>query len=166
MCAKLFLVAGVLISIAGTVGYAQRGNSNPGVIGVWRVTEMTFIGPNKRTVTKPQPGIVIVTPRYYSRNIVTADAPRSELPPPDKLTDKQIADAFGPFIANAGTYEIRGNELTTRRITAKNPAEMRDGNFLIFTFRLEGRDTLWLTSKTDENGPLANPTTVKLTRLE
>ena len=51
-------------------------------------------------------------------------------------------------------------------IAAKNPAEMRAGNFLTFTFRLEGPDTLWLTTKTDENGPLANPTTVKLTRLE
>jgi hypothetical protein len=88
------------------------------------------------------------------------------LPPPDKATDKQIAEAFVPFTANAGTYEIRGDELTTKRITAKNPAEMRAGNSLTFTFRLDGRDTLWLTSKTDENGPPANPTAVKLTRLE
>jgi hypothetical protein len=63
-------------------------------------------------------------------------------------------------------YEIRGNEPTTKRIAAKNPAEMRAGNYLTFMFRLEGRDKLWLTSKTDENGPLATPTTVKLTRLE
>lgn len=166
MPTKLFLIAGVVIGMTGIVGHAQLGNSNSSVIGVWRVTEITFKGPNERTVTQPQPGIVIVTPRYYSRNIVTSDAPRPELPSPDKLTDKQIADAFGPFIANAGTYEIRGDELTTKRITAKNPAEMRDGNFLTFTFRLEGRDTLWLTSKMDENGPLANPTAVKLNRLE
>jgi hypothetical protein len=166
MSAKLVLIAGVLIGIAEIVGHAQRGNSSSGVIGVWRVSEITFIGPNERTVTKPQPGIVIITPHYYSRNFVISDAPRPELAPPDSLTDKQIADAFGPFIVNAGTYEIKGNEFTTKRITAKNPAEMRAGNFLRFTFRLEGRDTLWLTSKTDENGPLANPTSVKLTRLE
>ena len=166
MYAKRVLVAAVLIGIVEIVGHAQRGNSNSGVIGVWRVSEITFIGPDTRTVTKPEPGIVIVTPHYYSRNLVISDAPRPELPPPDKRTDKQIADAFGPFIANAGTYEIRGNEFTTRRIAAKNPAEMRAGNFLTFTFRLEGRDTLWLTSKTDEHGPLTNPTAVKLTRLE
>jgi hypothetical protein len=166
MSAKRLLVAVVFIGIAGVVGHAQRGNSNSDVIGVWRVSEMTFIGPNDRTVTEPQPGIVIFTPQYYSRNLVTSDGPRPELPPLDKATDKQIADAFGPFIANAGTYEIRGNELTTKRIAAKNPVEMRAGNFLTFTFRLEGHDTLWLTSKADENGPRANPTAVKLTRLE
>jgi hypothetical protein len=166
MSARRLLIAGVLIGVAEIVGHAQRGNSNSGVIGVWRVSEIAFIGPNDRTLTTPQPGIVILTPRYYSRNLVTSDGPRPVLPPPDKVTDKQIADAFGPFIANAGTYEIRGNELTTTRITAKNPAEMRAGNFLTFTFRLVGRDTLWLTSKRDENGPLANPTAVKLTRLE
>jgi hypothetical protein len=43
----------------------------------------------------------------------------------------------------------------------KNPAEMRTGNFLSFTFRVEGRDILWLTTKTDQNGRLANPTTVQ-----
>jgi hypothetical protein len=166
MTSKRLLVAGVFIGIAATASHAQRGNSSAGVIGVWRVSAMTFVGPNERTVTKPQPGIVIITPHYYSRNLVTSDAPRAELPPPGKRTDKEIADAFGPFIANAGTYEIRGNELTTKRIAAKNPAEMRAGNFLTFTFRLEGRDTLWLTSKTDENGPVANPTAVTLTRLE
>ena len=166
MSAKRLLVVGVLIGIAQIVGCAQRGDSNSGVIGVWGVSEITFVGPNERTVTNPQPGIVIITPHYYSRNLVTSDAPRPELPPSDKRTDKQIADAFGPFTANAGTYEIRGNELTTTRIAAKNPAEMRAGNYLTFMFRLEGRDTLWLTSKTDENGPLANPTIVRLTRLE
>ena len=166
MSTKGLFVVAVLICIAEIVGHAQRGNSTFGVIGVWRVSEITFIGPNERTVTKPQPGIVIITPHYYSRNLVTSDAPRPELPVSDKPTEKQIADAFEPFIANAGTYEIRGNELTTKRIAAKNPAEMRAGNFLTFTFRLEGRDTLGLTSRTDENGPLANPTAVKLTRLE
>lgn len=165
MSTKRLFVVGVLIGIAEIVGCAQREDSNSGVIGVWRVSELTFIEPNERTVTKPQPGIVIITPHYYSRNLVISDTPRPELPQ-DQPTDKQIADAFKPFIANAGTYEIRGTELTTRRIAAKNPAEMRAGNFLTFTFRLEGRDTLWLTSKTDENGPVVNPTSVKLTRLE
>ena len=105
MSAKRLLFVSVLISIAWILGHAQFGNSNSGVIGVWSVSEMTFKGPNERTVTKPQPGIVIITPHYYSRNLVTSDAPRPDLPPPHKLTDKQIADAFGPFIANAGTYE-------------------------------------------------------------
>ena len=166
MSTKRLLVIGILIGIAAIVGHGQRANPNSGVIGVRRVSELTSMGPNERTLTRPQPGIVIFTPHYYSRNLVTSDAPRPELPPLDKANAKQIADAWGPFTANAGTYEIRGNELMTNRIAAKNPAEMRAGNFLTFTFHLEGRDTLWLTSKTDENGPAANPTAVKLTRLE
>src|SRR5215467_2745870 len=99
MSAKRLLVAGVVIAIAEIVGHAQRGNSNSGIIGVWRVSEIT--GPNHKTLTTPQPGIVIFTPRYYSLNLVTSDGPRPELPPRDKATDKQIAEAFGPFAANA-----------------------------------------------------------------
>jgi hypothetical protein len=96
---------------------------------------------------------------------VTADAPRPELPL-QGATDKQRADAFGPFTANAGTYAIKGNELTRTIVTAKNPRVMNNGNFEVSTFRMEGKNTLWLISKADGSGPVANPTTVKLTRLE
>lgn len=96
---------------------------------------------------------------------MTGDKPRPELPEKD-ATDKQVADAFRPFVAQGGTYEIKGNEIITRPITAKNPNAMRKGAFQTSTFRLEGGDTLWLVSKANANGPFANPTTLKLTRLE
>jgi hypothetical protein len=160
------VLVGVLIAIAQIVSFAQRGSSNAAVIGVWRVSEVTTTGPNGRKTTNPQPGVRIFTQRYYSIDEVTSDAPRPELPPQGKATDKQVADAFGPFTGQAGTYEIKGNELTTKRIAAKNPGTMKAGTFTTVTFRMEGKDTLWLTAKTDQNGPIANPTTTKLTRLE
>jgi hypothetical protein len=43
---------------------------------------------------------------------------------------------------------------------------MRDGNVDVETFKMEGKNTLWLTEKADFRGPAANPTTVKLTRVE
>jgi len=156
----------VLIGVVQIVGSAQRGGSNSAVIGVWRVSELTVTGPNARKVTNPQPSVVIFTQRYFSIDEVTSNAPRPELPPSDKRTDKQIADAFGPFIAQAGTYEIKGNEITYKRIAAKNPATMRSGDFIVDTFKMEGKNTLWVTSKTNQNEPVANPPTRKLTRLE
>ena len=75
-------------------------------------------------------------------------------------TDKETADAFRPFIAQGGTHEIKGNEITYRPITANNPNAMRTGAFQTSTFRLEG-DTLWITGKASATGPIANPVTVK-----
>ena len=46
---------GVLLGVVQNVGLAQRGSSNSPVIGVWRITESTYTGPNARTVTNPQP---------------------------------------------------------------------------------------------------------------
>jgi hypothetical protein len=43
---------------------------------------------------------------------------------------------------------------------------MKPGNFGVLTFRMEGKDTLWLTPKASDTGPQQNPTTVKLTRVE
>ena len=166
---KRLLTAAILVvvlgSIAQMVSVAQSGSASSPVIGVWRVSEVTFTGPNARTVKNPQPGIVIFTPRYYSIESVNTEAPRPELPL-EGATDKQRADAFGPFTGNAGTYAVKGNELTRTIMVAKNPRAMNNGNFNVETFKMEGKNTLWLTDKADSRGPAANPTTVKLTRLE
>jgi hypothetical protein len=162
-CLFAAVALGLVVVFAGTT-LAQGASSTPTVVGVWRVSEVTYTGPNARTVTNPQPGIQIFTHRYYSVSRVTSDAPRPDLPA-QGATDKQIAEAFAGFIGQSGTYEIKGNELTTRPIVAKGPPTMRPGTFFTNTFKLEG-DTLWLVSKSDTSGPVANPTTTKLTRLE
>ena len=155
---------GTLGMTLGVVVSAQRGSS-PSIVGVWRISEVTITGPNARKITSPQPGLRIFTQRHYSLSEVTADKPRPELPPQGKATDKQIADAFGPFTGQAGTYEIKGNEITTRPIAAKNPNAMQAGSFTTSTFTLDG-STLTMTTKANAAGPIANPTTVRLTRIE
>ena len=165
---KRLLAAATLVVVVGgitRIGVAQSGGANSPVIGVWRVSEITRTGPNAGTVKNPQPGIVIFTARHYSIDMVTSDAPRPELPAQGP-TDKQIADAFGPFTGNAGTYAIKGTELTRTPVAAKSPNAMSSGIFQVETIKMEGKDTLWLTPKANRAGPVANPTTLKLTRVE
>jgi hypothetical protein len=154
---------GVLICAVEMVGLAQRGSSS--VAGVWRASEVTHTGSNARSIMNPQPNVIIFTQRYYSYDAVTSDAPRPELPA-QAATDKQIADAYRHFSGRAGTYDLKGNELTLKRIAANNPNAMRDGQFEVGTFRMEGNNTLWFSEKATENGPITNPTTFRLTRLE
>ena len=154
----------VVVSVVVALGAQQRSGSTPSIVGVWKLSEMTYTGPNARKVTSPQPGLAIFTRQHYSITVVESDKPRAELPAKD-ATDKQLAEAFDPFIANGGTYEIKGTEITYRSIVAKDPAGMRAGNFFVATFKLEG-NTLWITGKSNASGPVANPLTVKYTRLE
>jgi hypothetical protein len=163
---RLVIAAGVLaaIALAATAAVTARQQSPSSIVGVWRVTEVAFTGPNARKVTNPQPGLRIFTQRYYSRSEVTSDKPRTELPQ-GQASDKQLADAFGPFTGQAGTYEIRGNEITTRPIAAKNPGVMRAGNFDTAIFVVDGK-TLTITTKANAAGPVANPSTWRLTRVE
>jgi hypothetical protein len=157
-------MAVVLLATLGIVLFAQRGSS-PSIVGVWRVSERTITGPEARKITNPQPGLRIFTQRHYSVTEVDSDKPRPELPPEGQRSDKQYADAFDPFTARAGTYEIKGNEITTRPIADKSPNAMRAGNFITFTFMIEG-NTLTITGKANQAGPIANPTTTKYTRVE
>jgi hypothetical protein len=154
------------VVFTGAVGttIAQKRSATSALVGVWRVSEVTFTGPNARTVTNPQPGLIVVTPTYYSAVLITADSPRPDLP--QGASDKERLDAFGPFAADAGTYDIKGDELTSHVIVAKNPNRMRPGSFETDTLKMEGKNTLWLTPKMRDTGPVNNPTTTKLIRIE
>jgi hypothetical protein len=162
-CLVALVAAALVVMNAGTT-LAQRGSAAATVVGVWRVSEVTYTGPAARTVTNPQPAIRIFTKRHYSVSSVNSDQPRPDVPATG-ATDKQIAEAYTAFSGQSGTYEIKGNELTTRPIAAKAPSQMRAGVFTTYTIRLEG-DTLWLVSKANQDGPVANPTTTRLTRVE
>ena len=61
---------------------------------------------------------------------------------------------WGPFVGEAGTYEITGGNLITMRpIAAKNPAAMAPGAFIAYSYKLDG-DTLWVTQQRNQNGPI------------
>jgi hypothetical protein len=57
-----------------------------------------------------------------------------------------------------------GNVLMMHSVVSKNPAAMVAGSLTSYTYRVEG-DTLWLTQQRDLRGPVANPMTIALVRV-
>jgi hypothetical protein len=152
-----------LLAVPAIAGQPKAGS----IQGVWRVVEVAITGPQARTITfGERPNLTIITPRHYSRVEVQADGPRPILPDVAKATADELRAAWGPFVAEAGTYEIAaGNLITMRPIAAKNPAVMGPGVFITYSFKLDG-DTLWVTQQRNEKAPFANPVTFKLVRVE
>lgn len=135
--------------------------------GVWRVVEATITGPSARTISfADRPNLTIITAKHYSRVEVQADAPRPILNDVAKASADELRAAWGPFVSEAGTYEVTAGGLVTMRpIASKNPAVMGPGVFLTYSYKLDG-DTLSLTQQRNQNGPFANPFTLKLVRVE
>ena len=78
----------------------------------------------------------------------------------------QLRAAWDQFVGGAGTYEVSsGNVIIVRSIVNKNPAGMKPGNFGTWSYKLDG-NTLTMTQKANQDGPNANPVTLKFTRLE
>ena len=66
----------------------------------------------------------------------------------------------------AGTFELSGsNTITMQATVAKNPAAMTPGAASVYTYRREG-ELLTLTQVRTPTGPMSNPVTIKLTRVE
>jgi hypothetical protein len=162
MC-RIFNTIAVTTAVAATLGAAAtRG---PSIEGVWRTTEVRVGGPATRTITPRMPSLAIITSKHYSRLEIHADGPRPVLTDAARATADELRRAWGPVVAEAGRYETSGSVFTTRPEVAKNPATMTPGSFTSYNYRLEG-DTLWLTMQRTERGPVPEPVTVKLARVE
>jgi hypothetical protein len=163
---KRLLFLTLSVGLLTSHGTAQQ--STPASIqGVWRVVEATISGRGARTIAfADRPNLTIITARHYSRVEVQADAPRPILADVAKATADELRAAWGPFVSEAGTYEVApGGFITMRPIASKNPAVMGPGVFITYAYKLDG-DTLSLTQERNQNGPFANPFALKLVRVE
>jgi hypothetical protein len=159
----LVVLVGILLSFS--VGAAQ--SKHGALEGVWQTVEVTLTGPGARTITipEPRPNLLIATGRHYSRVEVHADQPRPMQPDLAKATADELRAVWGPFVGEAGTYEVTGNVITMRPIAAKNPAAMVPGAFITYSFKRDG-STIWVTQQRNQNGAFANPATIKAVRIE
>ncbi len=176
MTKSVLFVAVLLCALArATVGQPQ-----PSIQGVWRPVERVI--PRSTTAgdrvdpfghvpvgtqTDLQPGLLILTARHYSRTTDTAVGPRptAAYATPDKPTVAELQARWGPFQANAGTYELSGSTLTLRIFVSKDPAGQRDGTFARLTVALDG-NTLSLTPVENDAGRIGAGVTTRYVRVE
>lgn len=98
---------------------------------------------------------------------VTSSAPRVAPPDPESASAAELLAVWGNngFIANAGTYEVDGGNLTVHPVVAKNPNVMTNEFFIAYAMKCEG-NLLILTEVRDSVRAVAFPTTFKLSRVE
>ncbi len=159
----LALIVPVLLTSHTIAGHA----TSPSIQGVWQAVEVTIPGPTKRTILipEPRPNLTVITARHYSRVQVEAEGARPSVADVTTASADELRAAWGPFYAEAGTYEVSGNLITLRAVAAKNPAAMTPGAFTTWSFKMEG-NTLLVTAERNQNGPIADPVTVTLRRVE
>ena len=163
---KRLLLAALSAGLLTSQGTAQQP-TRESIQGVWRIVEATISGPGARTIAfAGRPNLTIITARHYSRVEVQADGPRPVLADVAKASADELRAAWGPFVSEAGTYEVApGSVITMRPIASKNPAVMGPGVFITYSYKLDG-DTLSLTQQRNQNGPITNPFALKLVRVE
>jgi len=163
----------IVVVVLAFSGLPVLGQSKPSIQGVWRVVEVTITNPapargwQKGTHTDVQPGMLFFAGRHYSiiTDVGTKPRPTTPVKVQGKPTLEETLERWGPFVANAGTYELSGTTLTMRAMVAKNPAIQGEKDGVRFTIKLDGNN-LWLTQLENASGKIANPTTAKYERLE
>ncbi len=132
--------------------------------GAWRTVEVIVPGATTRTL-RPEATLAIFHGRHYSRVEVHAEQARPPLADQATASADELRAVWGPFVGEAGTFELSGNVITMYATVAKNPVAMNKGVTSVFTYQLDG-DSLTLTQVRTYAGPVQHPVTVKLTRVE
>lgn len=162
-------VAGLMALVVAPLLSQSRAASQETLQGVWRITEVTRTGPNASKNSSPQPSQYIFTAKHYSIVRINATKARPDLPrdKESSATAAQLVAVYGfdALTAQSGTYEVAGGKLTTHAVVARGNGPMAKGAFSTSSYKLEGK-TLTITSERNVAGPVANPTTWKLTRIE
>jgi hypothetical protein len=160
--------AAAIAAVALATSAGLRGQSQSGSLpGVWQTVEIAIAGPTPRTIAiaEPRPNLTILTARHYSRIEVQSDGPRPIIADVAKATADELRTTWGPFVGEAGTYEVSGTTVTMHPLASKNPAAMVPGAFIVYTYKLDG-NALWLAQQRNQNGPYPTPATFKLVRIE
>ena len=164
MTKRILVGVVVLAAIAAAIVSAQ---SKPSIQGVWRVKEATSTGPDAYTNKNPQPGLLIFSAKHYAMVRDTARQQRPAVKSIDGITAAEALATYTNFMAQAGTYEVGNGTVTLRAMVAKNPPP--DGkygkNFARYSMKFEG-NTLTITQLENAEGKYANPSSIRLTRLE
>lgn len=150
-------------------GAQTRPETVSPVYGVWQVVEQTSDG---RTLSGSNLGLGfhIYTPKYFAVVRESGSSPRPRADNADRAADRaadgataaQLLAAWGPFVAQAGTYEMTGDLVTERVLVAKDVANMQPSAETVRRYRLEG-NTLTIEPSRDAG---ARGVTLKLIRVE
>jgi len=134
--------------------------------GVWRTVDVVVGGTGHQQTFRPGATLAIFHGTHYSRVEVHAEGARPVLKDPAAASADELRAVWGPFVAEAGTFELSGKDVVTmQEIVAKNPAAMMNGATSVYTYQRNG-DTLMLTQVRTHQGPNSAPLTIKLVRVE
>lgn len=158
------LSAGAALLIVATVVTLTADDSRAAFQGVWRTVEVVVPGPAPQTF-RSDATLAIFHGRHYSRVEVHAERPRPVLKDPAAASADELRAVWGPFVGEAGTFELSGKSLTMKALVAKNPTAMTNGATSVYTYERSG-DTLTLTQIRTPSGTSAAPVTIKLVRVE
>ena len=161
-------LAVIIVATAGWSAAPLNAAPDTEFQGVWRTVEVVMPGAPgvpSRTLT-PGATLAIFYGRHYSRVEVHADQPRTPLANASTASADEIRAVWGPFVAEAGTFEVGANNtITMQAAVAKNPTDMNTGATSAYTYKHDGA-MLLLTQLRTPAGPSKYPITVKLARVE
>lgn len=110
------------------------------VNGAWRVAHVNFRGLDFDTT---EPDLLLFTDGHYAAVSVRGEGEWEPLP--EDPTDEERLASLDRFFANAGSYELVGNEIRMSVIVSKSSRVTAEGPENIATFELQGDDTLIIT---------------------
>ena len=154
-CLRPFHTVVVLSAILSVVPASAQTNAERTRMleGAWRFVETT--NPRTLAVIDNQPGYRLFVNGHFAWVRVNGLRPRPQ--PTSTSTTNLLRTVYvDGFLAQAGTYEVRGDTMISHPIVHRDPAAMAEGNYQVWLIRLVGTDTLYVSLIANRAGPVDN----------
>jgi hypothetical protein len=154
-----------LAMVVGASAWATAQSGPSALQGAWTIQDVSSPQPPANPRNKPT-GLALFSGTHFSM-VGNGDSTRPALPQGGaaKATADQLRATWGPLVMDAGTFAVTGNTIRLTGVIAKGPAGQAPGNFSEWSFTLKG-DQLVMTQVKNQNGPFANPVTLRLARAK
>jgi hypothetical protein len=131
-----------LLSLLGCGPEPASGTASP-LEGAWQLVDVVGIdSTGKAGAAVPDPGLVIFSGSHFSRTWTDTTGQAATFALPWAPTDSEKLSRFGVFTASAGRFEIAGDTIIFRPISAK--ISSFEGGYSRDLYAIQG-DTLSLT---------------------
>lgn len=132
--------------------------------GAWKRSELHVKSPDTSFVMTDLPaGLFMFTEKHYSMMYVIPRADRPDIKgiPDRDVTTEQAEAIFRSIVAQSGTYEVAGSNLTLRPVVAKRPDVMAGDVVNNLEYKIE-KDALWILRTSSDGASMSQEKWVKV----
>lgn len=159
---RLIVISLVAALLAGVSGSPRaKAAASPPIKGAWKALNVGA-GQNTRRAS----GLAIFTDSHYSIMVFDAESERPDVADVSRASADEMRGLWAGWVANTGSYDVKGDLVTIHPAGAKIPLVMKAGATEVYRYAIDGATLTWTQQRNARGVEVANGASYRFVREE